>query len=171
MCYPIPSASSAHNQVVTTMETVPGSGIALGWSSQGGAGVGGTGGTGVVIVFNWADIVQVGAYETVGGGSYEGASASVTIDVSILPYNDINQFSGNSFNVGGSVSAEFLNFGAETGFAMLPDRIEWDNPYVTLSIGVGGGSPVDGHQFINHTFVQGIGSLYSGVAQITSGFK
>ena len=123
--------------------------LQIGVSVGGGLGGGGTGGGGVVFGFSWENGFQFGTYEVAGGGGFAGAAGSGVIDISVSSNSDINDLSGNALTVGGS-GGEGLSLGGEANF---PQGGEAANSY-TFSFGVGGGTPLEGHAFVTHTWIQ-----------------
>jgi RHS repeat-associated protein len=112
--------------------------------------VGSTKSAGIIIGHNpntgdW----DFGFYATGGAGPYGGASASLTLDITTSDNPCIDDVSGWAGTAGGSVG-EFFTGGYERN-----TQVSGALPSNTYSVGVGGGTPAEGHGFATYTKVWG----------------
>jgi RHS repeat-associated protein len=90
---------------------------------------------------------QFGFYATGGTGLYGGASASLTVDLTLSGNPCVEDVEGWAGTAGGSFG-EFLTGGFELNSPMS-DKLSSE----TYSVGVGGGLPAEGHGFATFTEV------------------
>ena len=117
-------------------------------SVSGGAGAGGTIGSGIIFGYSEENGFQLGAYDMSGGGGFAGASASATLDLTIAPKaTDINDMSGVTLTAGGSAGT-----GVVAGFEVnIPEAQKGEKAAketsFTISGGIGIGEPAETHAF------------------------
>jgi len=90
---------------------------------------------------NW----DFGVYATGGAGLHGGASASLTLDITTSDNPCIDDVSGWAGTAGGSVG-EFFTGGYERN-----TQLSGTLPSNTYSVGVGGGTPAEGHGYATYT--------------------
>ena len=94
---------------------------------------------------NW----DFGFYATGGAGLHGGASASLTLDFTTSDNPCIDDVSGWAGPAGGS-AGEFFTGGYERN-----TQVSGALPSNTYSVGVGGGTPAEGHGYATYTKVWG----------------
>ena len=90
---------------------------------------------------------QFGFYSTGGGGAHGGATASGTIDYTESDNPCIEDVQGWATVAGGS-AGEFWSVGYERNTPLNNKK-----PSDTVSVGVGGGTPAEGHGYVTYTKV------------------
>jgi len=122
----------------------------IGVQVNGGLGGGGTTGFGIIIGHSDKNGLQIGTYESAGGGGYSGWSGSITIEGAWSSNENINSINGPTGTVGGSVDLG-ISVGGEVN---IPTDGTTDKSYAG-SLGFGVESvPVEGHGFVVNTWVQ-----------------
>ena len=124
--------------------------LQFGVSVNAGAGGGATSGFGFVIGFSWKNGFQFGTYDVVGAGGYAGVGGSAVIDFTFSGNKCIKQLEGTTGTVGGSGTVPFLslNVGGETNIPIDGNNAAYS---YTGSVGIGGGTPIEGHGFVTNT--------------------
>jgi len=122
----------------------------IGLSFNAGGIVGSTKSAGLIIGHNpksgnWG----FGFYATGGAGLHGGVSASLTLDITTSDNPCIDNVSGWAGTVGGSAGELF------TGGYERNTQLSGTLPSNTYSVGVGGGTPVEGHGYATYTKIWG----------------
>ncbi len=117
--------------------------VGISFNVSGGAGYGGTGGINFVLGYGESGF-SAAMQRVVGGGSYAGANAGITINLEVTDADNTSELCGVGYQVGGSAGVGL--YGEANMF--------FGNGYVGLSGGVGlgaGATPAAGYGFVTHT--------------------
>ncbi len=125
----------------------------FGFSGTAGFLGGGAIGGGAVVGYSQEKGWQFGTYETVGGGAYVGAGAGVTFDVIWSRNKAIRDLQGAGVSTGGSGR---IPIGPTIGGDVNISK-NGSKPSFSFHAGVGAGTPLEAHGFLNYTSVQEIG--------------
>jgi hypothetical protein len=126
--------------------------IYFGVTAQAGAGTGGQIGKGLFISFGKSEL-KLGAYTTKSLGAEYGVQAGAGFVFGVDKNNDI---SGDSLTIGGS-GGEGIYFGSDTSISLgtgSDGKAEFSG--ISFDIGLGGGSPIEGHINYTHTKISEI---------------
>ena len=127
--------------------------LQIGLGLNAGAGIGTTKSFGFAISQNSkTGVWQFGFYEVLGGGLHLGATGDIVADFTLSANDSIEELSGCGVTAGASVSA-FRPFGS----IGLETNVPFDKnvaPSITISPGIGIGTPVEAHVYFTYTAVQ-----------------
>ncbi len=122
--------------------------VQLGIYGFAGASTGGTISLGIALGFSWRDGFTCGFYYNGGVGSEVGAGGSAGIVVQISNSRNVAELAGQAISVGVS-GGEVVVFGFETVIPLnIGETGYWG---FDSSVGVGGGTPMEGHAIYNYT--------------------
>ena len=122
--------------------------VQLGIYGFAGASTGGTISLGIALGFSWRDGFTCGFYYNGGVGSEVGAGGSAGIVVQISNSRNVAELAGQAISVGVS-GGEVVVFGFETVIPLnIGETGYWGFDF---SVGVGGGTPMEGHAIYNYT--------------------
>ena len=136
----------------------------VGVSAAGGAGTGGTIGSGFIVAWDSEEkTFEIGTYETYGMGSHIGVSGAVSIDFSTSENRAAADAGGKGIaaGIGATITPASVSYN-------LTESLEGGKPVTTVSIGLGGGlTSNDVHTYYTetkvHTVKIGVGGFINKV--------